>query len=122
VIGAATGRCNHADDGSVGRWKITVSGSAGISLSHVLAKVKRRAEGTAGTMFVCEAARSSTIPSIRAALHVSRIGPVVSADCRPHLLGPACGQLVRLVQGVGGWVASVNRRASVLSRSGATSW
>jgi hypothetical protein len=48
--------------GSSGRWKITASGSAGISLGHFFAKVKRRSEGTAGTIFVCKAAVSPTIP------------------------------------------------------------
>src|SRR5437588_10067531 len=47
---------------STGRWTITASGSAGISLGHFVATVKRRAEGTAGTIFVCKAARSATIP------------------------------------------------------------
>jgi hypothetical protein len=44
-----------------GRWKITVSGSAGITLGHFYAKVKSRSEGTAGTIYVCGAARSKTI-------------------------------------------------------------
>jgi hypothetical protein len=48
--------------GASGRWKIAVSGSAGISLGHFFVKVKRHAEGTAGTIFVCKGARSSTIP------------------------------------------------------------
>jgi hypothetical protein len=48
--------------GSSGRWKITASGSAGITLGHFLAKVKRRSEGTAGTIYVCKAAVSPTIP------------------------------------------------------------
>lgn len=48
--------------GSHGRWKITAEGSAGISLGHFFAKVKRRSEGTAGTIFVCKGARSQTIP------------------------------------------------------------
>ena len=48
--------------GPHGRWKITAQGSAGISLGHFFAKAKRRSEGTAGTIFVCKAARSSTIP------------------------------------------------------------
>jgi hypothetical protein len=47
---------------STGHWTITASGSAGISLGHFFATVKRRAEGTAGTIFVCKAARSMTIP------------------------------------------------------------
>jgi hypothetical protein len=47
--------------GASGKWHITVSGSAGISLSHFYAKVRRRAEGTAGTIFVCKSAHSRTI-------------------------------------------------------------
>ncbi len=47
--------------GHRGRWKLTISGSAGISLGHFYAKVTQRAEGTAGTIYVCEAARSKTI-------------------------------------------------------------
>jgi hypothetical protein len=47
---------------SSGRWKITASGSAGITLGHFYAKVKRRSEGTAGTTYVCKAAVSPTIP------------------------------------------------------------
>lgn len=48
--------------GSAGRWKITASGSAGITLGHFFAKVKQRSEGTAGTIYVCWAAVSPTIP------------------------------------------------------------
>jgi hypothetical protein len=44
-----------------GRWGIEVSGFAGISMSHFYAKVKRRSEGTAGTIYVCGADRSRTI-------------------------------------------------------------
>jgi hypothetical protein len=47
---------------SSGHWKITSSGSAGISLGHFYAKVTKRSEGTAGTIYVCRAARSKTIP------------------------------------------------------------
>ena len=47
---------------SSGHWTITVSGSAGITLGHFYAKVKQRNDGTAGTIYVCKAARSSTIP------------------------------------------------------------
>jgi len=47
---------------SAGRWKITASGSAGITLGHFYAKVKKRSEGTAGTIYVCKAATSRTIP------------------------------------------------------------
>jgi hypothetical protein len=47
---------------SSGKWKITASGFAGISLGHFYAKVKRRSEGTAGTIFVCKRAKSKTIP------------------------------------------------------------
>jgi hypothetical protein len=47
--------------GSSGHWKITASGSAGISLGRFYAKVAKRSEGTAGTIYVCGAARSRTI-------------------------------------------------------------
>ena len=46
--------------GPSGKWHITVSGFAGVSLSHFYAKVRRRAEGTAGTIFVCKSADSET--------------------------------------------------------------
>jgi hypothetical protein len=44
-----------------GNWSITPSGFAGISLSHFYAKVKRRSEGTAGTIYVCRGDRSRVI-------------------------------------------------------------
>lgn len=44
-----------------GAWTITPQGSAGISLAHFFAKVKKRSDGTAGTIYVCRAARSKTI-------------------------------------------------------------
>jgi hypothetical protein len=44
-----------------GHWNITASGSAGISLGNFYARVAKRSEGTAGTIYVCEAARSKTI-------------------------------------------------------------
>jgi hypothetical protein len=44
-----------------GRWEVQVSGFAGISLSRFYARVRRRAEGTAGTTFVCRADRSRAI-------------------------------------------------------------
>jgi hypothetical protein len=47
---------------SSGRWKITASGSAGITLGRFYATVKTRSEGTAGTIYVCKAATSNTIP------------------------------------------------------------
>jgi hypothetical protein len=47
---------------SSGGWSITVSGSAGITLGHFYATVKKRSEGAAGTIYVCKAARSRTIP------------------------------------------------------------
>jgi hypothetical protein len=46
---------------SRGKWKITVPGSAGISLGHFYATVKRFSQGAAGTIYVCKAARSRTI-------------------------------------------------------------
>lgn len=48
--------------GTSGRWKITASGSAGITLGRFYAKVTRRSEGAAGTIYVCKAAVSPTIP------------------------------------------------------------
>lgn len=44
-----------------GRWKITPPGSAGISLWEFFARVKKRSEGTAGTIYLCKGARSKTI-------------------------------------------------------------
>src|SRR5256714_914060 len=48
--------------GPNGKWHITVSGFAGVSLSHFYAKVRQRKEGTAGTIFVCKSAHSETPP------------------------------------------------------------
>lgn len=44
-----------------GNWTITPQGSAGISLAHFYAKVRKVSEGTAGTIYVCKAARSKTV-------------------------------------------------------------
>src|SRR4051812_38510093 len=44
--------------GPSGKWHITVSGSAGITMSRFYAKVRQRKEGTAGTIFVCKSADS----------------------------------------------------------------
>ena len=46
---------------SHGRWRITPQGSAGISLAHFYARVRRSSEGTAGTIFVCRGDRSRTV-------------------------------------------------------------
>jgi hypothetical protein len=54
-------KLGSAPTSSSGHWKITASGSAGISLGHFYAKVSKRSEGTAGTIYVCKAARSKTI-------------------------------------------------------------
>jgi hypothetical protein len=54
-------KLGSATTNTSGHWKITASGSAGISLGHFFAKVSRRSEGTAGTIYVCKAARSRTI-------------------------------------------------------------
>jgi hypothetical protein len=51
----------HTTTSSTGRWKIRAQGSAGITLGRFYARVTRRSEGTAGTIYVCEAARSRTI-------------------------------------------------------------
>ena len=48
--------------GASGTWKIKPSGFAGISLHHFYAKVAKRTEGTAGTIYVCKAAKSKTVP------------------------------------------------------------
>jgi hypothetical protein len=55
-------KLGSATTNSSGHWKITASGSAGISLGHFYARVINRSEGTAGTIYVCKAARSKTIP------------------------------------------------------------
>jgi hypothetical protein len=47
--------------GAGGHWHIQVSGSAGISMARFYAKAHRRSEGTAGTIYVCQRARSRTI-------------------------------------------------------------
>lgn len=44
-----------------GRWQIRARGSAGISMGSFYAVVKRESQGTAGTIYVCKAARSKTI-------------------------------------------------------------
>ena len=45
-----------------GYWKIRASGFAGISFHHFFAKVAKLSSGTAGTIYVCKAATSKTIP------------------------------------------------------------
>jgi hypothetical protein len=45
-----------------GAWKITPSGFAGISLHHFYAKVAQESQGTAGTIYVCKAAKSRAVP------------------------------------------------------------
>ena len=47
--------------GASGAWKIIPSGFAGISLHHFFARVAQRTEGTAGTIYVCKAAKSKTV-------------------------------------------------------------
>jgi hypothetical protein len=54
-------KLGSATTSSSGHWKITASGSAGISLGHFYAKVAKRSEGAAGTIYVCTAAKSKTI-------------------------------------------------------------
>lgn len=44
-----------------GNWTITPQGSAGISLARFYAKVRSVSEGTAGTIYVCKAARTRTV-------------------------------------------------------------
>jgi hypothetical protein len=51
----------HDTTNATGNWSVEVSGYAGISMSHFYARVKRRSEGTAGTIYVCRGDRSRTI-------------------------------------------------------------
>lgn len=51
----------HDTTNANGNWGVEVSGFAGISMSHFYARVKRRSEGTAGTIYVCKGDRSRTI-------------------------------------------------------------
>lgn len=51
----------HDTTSANGQWSVEVSGFAGISLARFYAKVKRRSEGTAGTIYVCRGDRSRTI-------------------------------------------------------------
>ena len=44
-----------------GRWRLRLSGFAGISLARFYARVRRRAEGTAGTIYVCRPDRSREV-------------------------------------------------------------
>lgn len=44
-----------------GAWSITPQGSAGISLARFYAKVKKLSQGTAGTIYVCDAGKSRVI-------------------------------------------------------------
>ena len=44
-----------------GEWHITPQGSAGITLAHFYAKVRKLSEGTAGTIYVCQGAKSRTV-------------------------------------------------------------
>ena len=54
VMGTATTNAH-------GRWRLRLSGFAGISLARFYARVRRRAEGTAGTIYVCRPDRSREI-------------------------------------------------------------
>lgn len=44
-----------------GNYSIIPQGSAGISLARFYAKARKVSEGTAGTIYVCKAARSKTV-------------------------------------------------------------
>lgn len=44
-----------------GYWSVTVSGFAGVSLTSFYAKVGRSSQGAAGTIYVCDPAKSRTI-------------------------------------------------------------
>jgi hypothetical protein len=62
LSGGGRQKLGHATTSASGKWKVTVSGFAGVSMSNFYAKVRRRAEGTAGTIFVCKSADSETTP------------------------------------------------------------
>jgi hypothetical protein len=51
----------HTHTNAHGHWKISASGSAGITLGRFYASVRRTSQGAAGTIFVCKSARSRTI-------------------------------------------------------------
>jgi hypothetical protein len=60
---ATTGlKLGTAKTNKYGYWKIKASGFAGISLHHFFAKVAKFSNGAAGTIYVCKAATSKTIP------------------------------------------------------------
>lgn len=51
----------HDTTNNHGKWSITPQGSAGITLAHFYARVKKLSQGTAGTIYVCQAAKSKVI-------------------------------------------------------------
>ncbi len=55
LLGSATTDAN-------GKWKITASGSAGITLGHFFAKVSKNEVSVGGPRYACKAATSRTIP------------------------------------------------------------
>ena len=60
---ATTGlKLGTAKTNKYGDWKIKASGFAGISLHHFFAKVAKFSNGAAGTIYLCKAATSKTIP------------------------------------------------------------
>jgi hypothetical protein len=61
VSGGPDQEVGHAMTNLKGKWSITPEGSAGISLAHFYAKVKKKPEGTAGTIYVCLAAKSRVV-------------------------------------------------------------
>jgi hypothetical protein len=54
----AVGRAMTSNHGA---WSITPQGSAGISLASFYATVKKSSQGTAGTIYVCNAGRSRVV-------------------------------------------------------------
>jgi hypothetical protein len=61
ISGGPDQAVGHTTTNNSGAWTITPQGSAGISLASFYAKVKQISEGTAGTIYVCQAGRSKTI-------------------------------------------------------------
>jgi hypothetical protein len=61
VSGGADQAVGETSTNLKGKWTITPQGSAGISLASFYAKVRKVSEGTAGTIYVCQAGKSKTI-------------------------------------------------------------
>jgi hypothetical protein len=61
ISGGPDQALGHDTTNHNGEWTITPQGSAGITLAHFYARVKKLSQGTGGTIYVCEAAKSKTV-------------------------------------------------------------